>query len=853
MIEGLFQSDRAVEVARFGLPVFPLWWPRNGGCSCRAGLECRQPGKHPRILAWQTEATTDEAKIRQWWLRWPTANIGIATGRHPELAAAGVLVLDIDAASGGFDSLAALEAAHGPLPDTVEVLTGKSDLDGRRGQHVYFRHPGIPIGNSVKKLGPGLDLRSDGGLVVGPGSTHASGLMYEWEVAHHPDDVPLADPPSWLLDLVLLAARPLPISGPTEWAEPDGLPMIADRVRRARAWLAKREPAIQGQNGSGYTMGICAVVTRGFALERDDDAMEALAEWNGRCAPPWDDRIDAPAADSLLRKVREGRAKGNIIAIGEKLLPPRRVFFGGQLANAAEADDVDAPESTAFEADGEHAPQEIRVLAITGVAGELPHIVHASELALRSQDLYGFGGNLVTVRNGEGGPSLLVTPKDTLRVMVNRVIGFAKPHGKEYRECYPPDEVLGALLNQGSWALPEITGIVEAPTLRPDGTILNRPGFDPQTGLMFISSAQNWEPVPESPSKDDLVRAFGWLGEPLRDFPFQSPHHRAAAMAAIITAVIRPAIAGPTPMFLFDATAPGTGKGLLANVIATIATGRRVPIISPVNDEEEMRKLIISLAMEGARMVIFDNVTKPLGGPTLEAVVTSTWYKGRMLGGNRNFDGPLRPFWGATGNNIQPRGDMARRVVPIRMASAVEEPENRQDFAHPNLLSWVGENRAKLVASALTVVRAYFAAGRPRPAGLPFFGGFELWDDLVRAPLLWQGAPDILEGRREINRQDNEIMAFRTMLEAWHTSFGSDPRTLQMVRRATDNPSEPGESALRDALIEVAPTRDGKDWEPARIRALFRRYQGRVFGQLRLSAGDRANAGMRWSVDRSGS
>ena len=837
-------TDRALEVAQLGLPVFPLWWPRNGGCSCRAGLECRQPGKHPRILGWQTEATTDEAKIRQWWLKWPMANIGIATGRHPDLAVPGILVLDVDAAAGGLESLAALEAAHGRLLETVQVLTGKSDLDGRRGLHFYFKHPGIPIGNSVKKLGPGLDIRGDGGLVVGPGSTHSSGRQYEWEVAHDPTETPFADPPSWLLDLVLLASRPVSVRSAetTEWAEPDSLPAIADRIRKAQAWLAQREPAFQGQNGSAYTMGICAVVTRGFALERDEDALEALADWNGRCSPPWDDRLEAPAADSLLRKIHEGRTKGHIIGVGDKLFPPRRVFFGGQLAEAANQTEPHPVEDDALPLE----PQ-IRILAITGAVGELAHLVRSSEVALRGKPIYGFGGNLVTVRNDEGGPRLLLTPKDILRVMVNEVVGFAKPQGKEYRECYPPDEVIGALLNKGTWNLPEIAGIVECPTLRPDGTILDRPGFDPQTGLMFVSARQDWDPIPDDPSSDDLVRALSWLREPFRDFPFQEPQHAAAAIAALITAVIRPVIEGPTPFFLIDATAPGTGKSLLASVIAMVATGRLASVNAPVSDEEETRKLLTTLAIEGARMVIFDNVAKPLGSPALEASITSGRWKDRVMGGNRSFDGPLRPFWGATGNNIQPKGDMPRRVVWIKMAAREENPESRQGFAHPHLLRWVAENRTKLVAAALTVVKAFIAAGKPRPADLAPMGSFEDWDDLVRSPLLWQGAPDVLAGRGAA-QHDPEVAAFQTVIEAWHAAFRDDACTLQWIRRVTESPTDANVAALRDALVELAPSRDGKDWDLSRVRYLFRRFQGRVLGQYSLTAGDRGNQGMRWKV-----
>lgn len=837
--------EHALEIARLGLPVFPLWWPRNGGCACRAGNECRQPGKHPRILGWQREATIDETKIREWWAHWPVANIGIATGSVENRL--GILVLDVDAASDGIEALAALEAAHGALPETVEVLTGRANLDGVRGRHLYFSHPGIPLGNSVKKLGPGLDLRCDGGLVVGPGSIHASGLTYEWEIAHHPENTPFAEAPRWVLDLVLNSTRQAPDSVTTVWSEPDGLPPLEVRLERAKAWLANREPAVQGQNGSGHTMGICSVVTRGFALEHDEDALEALAEWNARCMPPWDERPEAKSADSLLRKIREGRSKSYVCSIAEKLLPPRRIYFGSQLARSPQTECAgDSNVEDGVEA-GEDPPED-RVLAFTGDRGELPLLIQATEQALRGQELYAYGSTLVTVSHEAGGPILALTDKDHLRVLVNGVIGFVKPHGKEFRSCWPPDELLGGILSKRKWNLPTISSVVETPTLRPDGTVVDQPGFDARSGIMFASMSQKWEPVPDEPTSDNLVEALLWLQEPFVDFPFQSPHHQAAAIAALVTAIVRPAIEGPVPMFLFDANTPGTGKGLLANVVSMVATGRRAPVIPPIHDEEELRKLITSLAMEGSRLVIFDNVAKPLGGPTLEASVTSTWWQGRILGSNKTFHGPLKPFWGATGNNLQVKGDMSRRVVPIRMTATVEDPESREDFTHPNLLSWVRDSRAEIVAAALKLVRAYVAAGCPRPAGLSPLGGFEEWDHMVRAPLAWQGLPDILAGRQELkNQSDGETAIIRRLLREWQRHFGNHPLTLRALKRRVDTAEDMSE--MKDILVDLAGTNDGKDWQVARAGYLLRRYQGRIFDGLRLVADSKSESGIRWLVE----
>jgi len=137
------------------------------------------------------EATDDERKIKELWARFPDANVAIATGRK-----SGIFVLDVDVKEHkvGDESLAELEKQFGALPDSVECLTWSG------GRQIYFKYPkGTAIYNSQSKIGKDLDIRGEGGYVVAPGSI-VNGRSYEWEVAHHPDDVPVADAPGWLID-----------------------------------------------------------------------------------------------------------------------------------------------------------------------------------------------------------------------------------------------------------------------------------------------------------------------------------------------------------------------------------------------------------------------------------------------------------------------------------------------------------------------------------------------------------------------------------------------------------------------------------------------------------------------------
>jgi hypothetical protein len=113
---------------------------------------------------------------------WPQANVAVATG-----ALAGLVVLDVDPRHEGDGTLADLIAKHGTLPHTPCAWTGGGGL------HYYFAHPGSNVPNSAGRLGPGLDVRGDGGYVVAPPSVHATGTAYEWAVACEP-----AAMPDWL-------------------------------------------------------------------------------------------------------------------------------------------------------------------------------------------------------------------------------------------------------------------------------------------------------------------------------------------------------------------------------------------------------------------------------------------------------------------------------------------------------------------------------------------------------------------------------------------------------------------------------------------------------------------------------
>jgi putative DNA primase/helicase len=161
----------ALKYAKRGLHVVPMYPVKEGRCLCSKGKGCGRPGKHPMTNHGVKDATTNRDQIKAWWTATPNANIGIATG-----AVSGILVLDIDPRNGGKKTLARLKQELGPLPDTVMAKTGGG------GWHLVFQHPAFPVRKDTmgKIFGPGVDVLSDGCIMIAPPSLHASGKRYRW-------------------------------------------------------------------------------------------------------------------------------------------------------------------------------------------------------------------------------------------------------------------------------------------------------------------------------------------------------------------------------------------------------------------------------------------------------------------------------------------------------------------------------------------------------------------------------------------------------------------------------------------------------------------------------------------------
>ena len=241
--------------------------------------------------------------------------------------------------------------------------------------------------------------------------------------------------------------------------------------------------------------------------------------------------------------------------------------------------------------------------------------------------------------------------------------------------------------------------------------------------------------------------------------------------------------------------------------------------------------------LEGTRLVLIDNINRPLGSGALDAVLTGTSWSDRILGKSENAHLPLLAVWYASGNNVTFKGDTARRCIPIRLESDLEKPERREGFKHPELLVWVRENRSSLVMAALTILRAYSAAGRPK-TGIKPWGSFEGWSALVREALVWCELPDPGETRAELDEVDTDSNVLADLIAGWEDicrELGTTGCTIGEVLEHLREDAEGRRYArLRSALADLCPHPHGQQPSAQRLGRALRRFRGRVVAGRKL-------------------
>jgi putative DNA primase/helicase len=412
------------------------------------------------------------------------------------------------------------------------------------------------------------------------------------------------------------------------------------------------------------------------------------------------------------------------------------------------------------------------------------------------------------------------------------------------RPAHPPNWLISAVAEIPLWpGVRELRTIAECPAIRADGG-LTEPGFDAETGTLFRYPAAI-RGIPARPTRQDAEAAARRLHRLVEQFPFDDEVSWSAWLAALLTAIQRPLIAGPVPGFVITANKAGTGKGLLVDLVGIIAWGRVIPTRSYPRDPAEAEKVKVTLAITAVSVVHFDNVDEggSYGGGAIDSALTSFTVDGRLLGQNRDAgDVPLRPCWFVTGNNLTPYKDAYRRWVPDILRTDLEAPHERRDIKIKDLRGHALEERPKLLRDALIILRAHALAGRPTGGWGPL-GSYELWDPIVRGAVWFVTAKDCVENQRKLTAESPELAEDLPLLKCW---YDADPNGQGMTIKAAIARSE-DTPVLREALDAY---RDMfGNLPPASIAYKFRGLKNKTIDGYRLvECGENHFHDMVWRV-----
>lgn len=443
-------------------------------------------------------------------------------------------------------------------------------------------------------------------------------------------------------------------------------------------------------------------------------------------------------------------------------------------------------------------PQTIRALTEAINARELPEtyvsngrVVHVETVSGSAAVVAGDDDSPLPVTAAEVGSAslagLLADHTFTYRTKTRK-----DENGKQEtyeEETTPGAQSLTAALARNTWpGLHPLHGIVGAPVLRPDGTLLQEPGYDERTGF-YLASKIPLDLVPSAPTAEQVSKARKFLLEEfLRDFPWVDDADRANYLGVLVTPILRPYLRTLIPFVVYSATMPGSGKTILTCGPGMLY-GQRV--LTWTHSDEELRKSITAVLAEPVGTIIFDNLAEGtvIDSPVLARLITDRTWADRLLGGNKIGGAANDRLWSATGNNLLLGGDMATRTVLIRLNPDMPHPEERTGFTIPNLDQWIlnPANQRRVLWHLLILVIDWTRNEAPRQAGITM-RQFTPWAEAVGGFLAHHDVAGFLANIRTVRDIDEDNATWTAFLARCRKIHGDNWRTSRELRRSADVP-----------------------------------------------------------------
>jgi hypothetical protein len=497
------------------------------------------------------------------------------------------------------------------------------------------------------------------------------------------------------------------------------------------------------------------------------------------------------------------------------------------------------------------------------IEGELPRVIDEAEAALLAdiarQQLYQRGELVVRPvrlklraadmqghKRETSGWQLLQVTKPYMIETFTRVARFERwnERAKDWLAKNCPGWVAETYLARaGRWRIPVLLRIVNAPFLRSDGSLCERPGYDPDSALLYIlGRGQSFPSVPVAPTLQQARGALTYLDDTLfEEFPFVEKIDRSVALSLVLTALDRHAMA-TAPLHAFTSPVAGTGKSLIVDLASLLASGEITPVISQGSNKDETEKRLGAELLSGNTIVSFDNCSSEVDSELLCQALTQRELRVRELGYSRNVRVPITALFTVNGNNLVITNDLTRRTLLCQLDAGVERPETRKFKRKVDEVA--REQRGELVAAALTILRGWHAA--QTIIGIEPMGSFEEWSYRIRCPLLWLDRADPCDSIKTIRENDPLRSLLNAVLIQWKAALGAvDSFTVQQVidkavEQATGQlgiagrPPIPPAPDFYHALIPIAGAKGG-GISNDRLGRWLNKSNGKIVGKLKLA------------------
>jgi hypothetical protein len=477
--------------------------------------------------------------------------------------------------------------------------------------------------------------------------------------------------------------------------------------------------------------------------------------------------------------------------------------------------------------------------------GDLHLVVDAAERVLaRTGHYYQRSGAIVRVLRDPAtrGVKVAALNPPTLRAIVSGLVPWEQYDHRQrgfVRKNPTLDKIQSLHAAEDYKHLPPLLGLARQPVFREDGTLRCEPGYDPETCLYGAFQPGDFD-VPDEPTRTQAMEAAKLLLDLLAEFPFERKADRSAALTGLLTAAVRPTLSA-APMFHVNAPTSSSGKSYLCHLFTAMASDQtRAPMPFPANAAECAKVLLAKLDTNPA-VIEFDNLQRDLEPwDALVAALTADTWEDRLLGASKISTVSTRALFLSSGNNVVPVRDMLRRTITIVIDPQSETPAERNFRGDP--VREVQNNRGRYVSAALTVVRAWICAGRPRANVRPL-ASFGQWSDLCRQSVLWLHMADPAERCFESLRADPDTALLAAVHDAWCGEFGAAPAMVRdLLKRAE------AKQALRELLYDIAPGQRPGEIHAARLGRWFARMKGRVSNGLRFMPDTAQRSAVAWRL-----